>query len=146
MSELNPDGPRLFGSLIEREETELPDEYLPRAPGLLPAGEDLLGGVGSVPGCYRPGGWSQQPNGFMRRVYRAKRKLWVRRCGKQWIAERTIDLGNNRREVQALVEAFGRAPICTSTFQEAMRLADYFDRKIGIAGLYRATVLKVRMR
>ena len=43
MSELNPDAPRLYGSLIEREEAELPDEYLPGAPGLLPAGEDSEG-------------------------------------------------------------------------------------------------------
>ena len=146
MSELNPDAPRLYGSLIEREEAELPDEYLPGAPGLLPAGEDLLAGVGSVPGCHRPRGWSQRPNGFTRRVYHTKRQLWAIRCGKQWIAERTIDLGNNRREVQALVESFGRAPICSSTSQEAMQLADWFDRKIGIAALYWATVSRFRTR
>jgi hypothetical protein len=129
------DAPQLFGRFIERDQTELPHEYLPGAPGLLPAGEDLLRAVGTVPGAYRPGGWSQVPNGFMRRVYRTNRKLWVRPCGKQWLAERTIGLEISRREAQALVEAFGEAPICTSTYQAAMRLADHFDQKIGVAGL-----------
>jgi hypothetical protein len=148
MSKLYSDeiAPQLFEPLIERDQTELPDEYLPGAPGMLPAGEDLLRAVGSVPGSYRPGGWSQVPNGFMRRVYRTNRKLWARPCGKQWLTERTIDLENNRREIQALVEAFERVPICASTYQAAMRLGDHFDRKIGVAGLYWATVSNVRMR
>ena len=137
---------QLFEPLIDRNQTELPGDYLPGAPGILPAGEDLLRAVGSVPGSYRPGGWSRVPNGFMRRVYRTNRKLWVRPCGKQWLIERTVDLENNCREVRALVEAFGVAPICTSTYQAAMRIADHFDRKIGVAGLCWTTVSKVRMR
>ena len=138
--------PQLFELLIERDQTELLDDYLPGAPGMLPAGKDLLQGVGSVPGSYRPGGWSQVPSGFMRRVYRTNRRLWVRSCGRQWITERTIDQKNNCREKQALVEAYGKTPICTSTYQAAMRLADHFDRNLGIAGLYWAKVDLVRMR
>ena len=37
--------PQLFEPLIERDQTELPDDYLPGAPGMLPAGKDLLHAV-----------------------------------------------------------------------------------------------------
>ena len=137
--------PQLFGGLIERGQTELRDDYLPGAPGLLPAGDYLLRAAGSVPGSYRPGGWIQQPNGFMRRVYRTNRKLWVKPCGRYWLTERTIDQNNGLREIRALVEAFGGAPICASTCQAAMRLADHCDRNIETTGLCWATV-EIRMR
>jgi hypothetical protein len=128
----------LFELFVPRDQIELPEDYLPRAPGILPAGKDLLLGVGAVPESCRPGGWTKIPDGFMRRVYRTNRRLRVRSCGKHWLIERTID--RKRREKQVLVESFGNALICSSTHRDGMRIADFFDRKIGIAGLYWATL------
>jgi hypothetical protein len=67
-----------------RSQTKMPDDYLPEAPGVLIAGEEMLRAAGHVPASHRPAGWTPGESGtFMRRRRRdGDHTLWVRKCGK----------------------------------------------------------------
>src|SRR5664280_2042546 len=89
MANLHTDdtAPRLFECDIDRSQTKMPDDYLPGAPGVLIAGEDMLRAAGYVPGSNRPRGWLPANHRNFRRRPRHKgdHMLWVRKCGKLWI-------------------------------------------------------------
>jgi hypothetical protein len=132
-----------------RSQTKMPDDYLPEAPGVLIAGEEMLRAAGHVPASHRPAGWTPGESGtFMRRRRRdGDHTLWVRKCGKLWLIERSLDLDSGlRREIEALVFAFGPRPICTRTYVAAMRLAEHCDPSPGASvARYWAKVCVVRM-
>jgi hypothetical protein len=121
---------RLFECDIDRSRTKLPDNYLPDAPGVLIAGKDMLRAAGYVPRSYHPHGWTPgEPGTFLRRHSpHSGHKLWVRKCGKFWIIERSMDLNaGHRRDIEALIFASGLRPICTRTYKAAMWLAEHCD-------------------
>jgi hypothetical protein len=65
---------------VERSVTEMPADYLPEAPGVMFAGEDMLRAAGYVPGSNRPRGWCRLRPGNYRR-YVGEHILTVRQCG-----------------------------------------------------------------
>lgn len=134
MTGLNMDeaAPRLFECNLDRSQTKMPDDYLPEASGVLIVGEEMLCAAAYAPRSYRPHGWTQGNAGtgtFLRRYSpNSDHKLWVRKCGKFWIIERSIDWDAGlRREIEALVFASGLRPICTRTRNAALYLAEYCD-------------------
>jgi hypothetical protein len=136
MPELYTDGaaPRLFECDLDRSQTKIPDDYLPEAPGVLIAGEDMLRAAGYVPGSNRPRGWKRtNPDAFTKPSRDGVHTLRVRQCGhakdedKLWIIERSSCAAIGYRKIEALVFAFGKMPIWTRTYQGAMRLAELCD-------------------
>jgi hypothetical protein len=129
MTDLHTDeaAPRLFECDIDRSQTKMPDDYLPDAPGVLIAGEDMLRAAGYVPGSNRPRGWlPAYPRNFRRRPrHKGDHMLWVRKCGELWIIARSLDLDVNTRKIETLVFAILPLPIWTRSYQAAMRLAEY---------------------
>src|SRR6266436_2032608 len=108
--------PRLISEVVERSKTELPDDFVPWAPGAVIASDYLLRASGCRPGSRRPKGWSQrEPDVFRKRVN--GNTLTVSGCGEFWTIE--------RENAEALAFIFGPLPVFTRTSQEAMRLAEY---------------------
>ena len=117
--------PNLFECDIDRSQTEMPDYYLPTAPGVLIAGPDMLHAAGDVPGTPDPAGWTRGASGLMKPSRDGSRRLWVQPCGRFWIIERSaLDV---RAHDEALVFAFVLLPIWTRTCNSAMRLAEFCD-------------------
>jgi hypothetical protein len=118
--------PRLF-KFLSRGKTEMPANYLPSAPGMMFAGEDILNGIGHVPGSYRPRGLRRhQPGNYRKRV--GNHFLQVRQCGNprsvHWTIER-IELWTGKG-IEALILASRHGePIWARSFQAAMRVAEY---------------------
>jgi hypothetical protein len=122
------------GCDLDRSQTELPADYLPQAPAVMIAGEDLLREAGYVPGSRRPPGWKPFGAGaFIKRSSDGKHVLRVRQCGNSrspWVTERLRDLfdepaWDDCQKLEALVLPFGPRPIWALTPQAAMRLAEY---------------------
>jgi hypothetical protein len=106
----------LIAEVIERSKTELPDWFVPWAPGVVIASDYLLQAAGHRPGLRRPDGWSPgKPDVFTKGMY--GNQLMVRGCGEFWTAERDLD--------EVLGFPFGPLPVFTRTPQAAMRLAEY---------------------
>ena len=125
MSELHSDeaAPRLFECFPDRDQTDLPKDYLPEAEGVLIAGEAILRAIGYRPRSCRPRGWTKKDFANFSRFSRdCVRLLWVRGCGNFWVVQ-----FNDHRGTHALVCALSRRPICTHTYQAAIRLAEYCD-------------------
>jgi hypothetical protein len=117
--------PRQF-EFVDRAETSLPADYLPRAPGVIFAGEAMLSAAGYTPGSYRPPGWDLlSPGNYTKEM--GQYTLQVRQCGdqlsKHWTIERVEVWTHRRRE--ALTEPFGGVPIWARSCQAAMRVAEY---------------------
>jgi hypothetical protein len=112
---------------LDRGAIDMPADYLPDAPGVMFAGEDILSAAGYVPGSIRPPGWiKHQPGCYRKRV--GKHVLQVRQCGNSrsthWTIERFEDL--DFKWIEALVFSFGNAePIWARAYQAAMHLAEY---------------------
>jgi hypothetical protein len=108
--------PHLVAEVIERDGTELHDQFVAWAPGAAVASNGLLKAAQYRRGSRRPPGWCpRNPDVFSKRV--GGNLLWVRGCGEFWIIEREID--------EVLVLKHGSLPIFTRTYQAAMRLAGY---------------------
>lgn len=60
--------PRLY-HFIDRDETCLPGDYLPDAPGALIADEGMLRAAGYARGFYRPRGWNRVKPGVFEKSY-----------------------------------------------------------------------------
>jgi hypothetical protein len=106
----------LIAEVIERSKTELPDWFVPWAPGVVIASDYLLRAAGHRPGSRRPSGWSPgKPDVFTKVIY--GNRLMVRGCGEFWTVEREID--------ETLGFPFGPMPVFTRTSEGAMRLAEY---------------------
>ena len=106
--------------VIDRDKTELPDDFCPWAPGLVIASDNLLHAAGYRPGTRGPNGWTEgQPDVFTKVIH--GNRLMVRGCGKLWSVERELD--------EVLACLFGPVPMFTRTRQAAMRLAEYCHPK-----------------
>jgi hypothetical protein len=131
MTDLHTDeaAPRLFECVLDRSQTKMPDDYLPEAPGVLIAGEDMLRAAGYVQGSYRPRGWAQVKHQvFKVRSQDRERSLVVRRYGNFWVVERQqSSKGIPFFDTYALVCAFSLRPIWTHNCEAAMRLAEHCD-------------------
>jgi hypothetical protein len=117
--------PKLFKGFIERDQSGLPTDVLPRATGALLAGKDLLRAAGHLPGSGWPKGWFKvpSPNCFHRCCVLTKYILEVCKFGDYWFVLRTNGLLPENFEALAL--AFEQVPICSATSKGAMRLADH---------------------
>jgi hypothetical protein len=106
----------LIAEVIERSKTELPDCFVPWAPGVVIASDYLLRAAGHRPGSRRPDGWSPgKPDVFTKLIH--GNRLMVRGCGEFWTVEREGD--------EALGFPFGPLPVFTRSPEAAMRLAEY---------------------
>jgi hypothetical protein len=107
----------LIAEVVERSKTDMPDDFVPWAPGVVIASDYLLRAAGHRPGLRRPEGWSPgKPDVFTKVMY--GNRLMVRGCGEFWTAERELD--------EVLAFPFGPLPVFTRTSQAAMRLAEYW--------------------
>ncbi len=118
--------PHLF-EFVDRNKTDMPADYLPSAPGVMFAGEDILNGIGHVPGSYRPRGWLRHLPGDFRKPV-GEHVLVVRQCGNprsvHWTIERIEHWAD--KGIEALVLTFGHGePIWARTYQAAMCVAEY---------------------
>ena len=112
--------PYLVAAVIDRDKTELPNDFCPWARGLVIASDPLLRAAGYCPGTRGPSGWKEvQPDVFTKKVY--GNWLMVRGCGELWSVER------ENQEVLAFF--FGPTPMFTRTRQAAFRLAEYCHPK-----------------
>jgi hypothetical protein len=118
--------PFVISEVIERTNTDLPDDFVPWAVGVVTPSAYLLEQVGPHWGpweCTAPD------------VYQAlfcRNKLMVRGCGELWTVERQID--------EVLVYSFGSLPVFTRTREAAMQLAEYCHALLphGLGGLAQA--------
>jgi hypothetical protein len=112
---------------LDRRETAMPADYLPTAPGVLFAGQELLSAAGYIPGSSRPSGWSRPlPGDYRKRV--GKHVLEVRQCGNSGSNDWTIERYEffDYKGMEALVFLAGDyMPIWARTYQAAMRVAEY---------------------
>ena len=118
----------LIDELIDREKCGcFPDWFVPLAPGVMIAGDELLRQAGHHRGMHRPRGWSPFGSDYYTKVIRRYRNspllpdlLAVRRCDKHkwWMIERRIAEVN-----EVLVFDFASIPILTRNYASAMRLA-----------------------
>ena len=102
--------------IIERNKTELPDDFVPWAPGIIIPSGYLLRAANYAPGSHRPKGWSRKCPGVFTKVMYGN-CMAVRQCGRFWTVERQND--------EVLAFTYGSLPVFTRTYQAAMRLAEY---------------------
>jgi hypothetical protein len=122
----------LFGPFLERSSVEIPEDYLPNAPGVLLAGARMSGYAGWAPGMPCPRGWEGAGPGVYKRVLLFSERvdaycvLRVRQSGyeNRWAVERRDPI----RGVQALVFPFENVPIWAKSPQEAMFLAEFYRK------------------
>lgn len=124
--------PPMFEHIIDRDQTALPLDYLPNAPGVVVASKHILRAAGDIPGRHPPRGWVKYaPGVFRRRIGRTLLSLQVRQGvdakTDQWAIERLCrqELVLAPPTVDALVCAFSRRPIWASRSQGAMWLAEH---------------------
>jgi hypothetical protein len=120
---------------LDRDQTEMPSNYLPEASGVAIAGDALLRAVGYHPGSKRPLDWFKKNSGVFR--YREGQRrlggiiLQVRQAGTLWVIERYRDgdwldpAGRPGLNIYALVCTQTDRPIWTPSYQAAMHLAQY---------------------
>jgi hypothetical protein len=122
-----------FYTYFDRDQAQMPTDYLPEAPGVAIAGDPLLYAIGYRPGSRRPSNWSEYRPGVFRHchfTHKDKMVLQVRMGdAKFWVVER-FRIGEWRGpypglNLYALVCAHSGRPIWTSSYQAAMRLAHY---------------------
>jgi hypothetical protein len=118
--------PNVFECDIDRVQTAMPDYYLPSAPGVLIAGPAVLHAIGDFPGAATPSGWTRGASGLSKPRNGGTGTLWVQRCGKFWMVERS-PLAAPTDYDDTLVFGFVLMPIWTRTMVSAMRLAEYCD-------------------
>jgi hypothetical protein len=123
---LNSNASNVFECDIDRDQTGMPDYYLPLAPGALIAGSTILHAIGEIPGASAPIGWNRGAAGLSKPTRNGEGTLWVQQCGKFWIVERS-PLSTPTDWNETLVFAFVLMPIWTRTMAPAMRLAEYCD-------------------
>ena len=126
--------PKLF-EFIEREQAALEPYLFTHTSGVLLAGEDLLRAAGHVPGSKRPKGWREGVEGFGRRA-EDRKYLRTSKHGYYWFVFRSTT--RSHFDYEYLTFAFDKVPLCASTAQEAMRLADHFHPDPGktLGGLW----------
>ena len=128
--------PKLIERFLDREETALPDIYLPLADGAVLAGEDLPGIDSHSLAPEDNNTWVPTADGkaFQRWTKRGE-LLEVVQFGDYWF----INLADGpfpEEKFRALAFAFDRLPICTRSAAQAMQLAEhcYPDPRPPMAG------------
>jgi hypothetical protein len=130
--------PKLIERFLDREETALPDFYLPMAKGAVLAGVDLPGAGSHSLTFEDKHNWVQTPDGRSFQRWTKRRELLeVVKLGDNWF----IHLSDGpfpEEKFQALVFAFDRLPICTRSAAQAMQLAEhcYPDPRPPMAGCW----------
>jgi len=134
--------PPAFDTWLDRDQTEMPSDYLPEAPGVAIAGDAILRAIGYRPGSKRPSDWFKHNPGVFRYLKRFKTNsgmlryrahddgviFQVRQCGKLWVIERFRSgdwAGRSGLNIYALVCTKTGRPIWAPTYQAAMRLANH---------------------
>jgi hypothetical protein len=127
MSVLNTEqvAPQLFECFLDRTEAGLPENYLSMADGVLVAGPDLLRPLEAFPESYESWGYRSSIDGSAYERPLKGGSLDVRREGNFWFMHRAVDDGEDGDKFQVLVVAFEDVPICTRTFEDAIRLAEH---------------------
>ncbi len=90
MTELNSPAPEieLYESLLDRDQVEIPRDYLPSTQGVLIAGKSILQAAGCGP-VSTPPGWSEWHGSFVRKVdFPLYHGFYVRPYGNFWGIER----------------------------------------------------------
>jgi len=120
--------PKANERFLDREETALPDFYLPTAKGAVLAGEDLPGAYSYSLAADDKYTWVQTSDGrAFQRWTESEELLEVFKRGDHWF----INLGDGpfpEEKFQALVFAFDRLPICTRSAAQAMQLVARFNQ------------------
>jgi hypothetical protein len=108
--------PFVVSTVIDRSKTNLPDDFVPWAPGVVVPSDYLLQAARYHPGSAPLVGWYPGELGaFIKAMHR--NRLKVQPCGEFWRIERA--------ECEVLAYTFGSLPVVTRTAEAAMRLADY---------------------
>jgi hypothetical protein len=116
--------PTLYDPIVDRNQTEIPDYYLPSATNVLIAGPAILPIVGCSRGAPMSG-WTRGVTGYYKLDSTGCRTLWVQRCGSFSLIERTAI--NPLDHDEALVCSFSGYPIWAPTMRAAMQLAEHCD-------------------
>jgi hypothetical protein len=123
-----PTACRLFETFIDRDQAPMPRSYLPSAKGVLIAGDDLLSAAGYRARSHRPKGWNKYKPGVFLKPLSIEFTLEVRQCGSwrsnMWTIERSNFFADDYC-VETLVFPFENVPIHATTYQGAMRVAEY---------------------
>ena len=109
--------PVVVADVIERDQSGLPADFVPWAPGIVVASDYLLRAAGYRPGSSHPEGWYPSVERGVITKSMHRNRLKVRPCGKFWRIERA--------ECEVLAFPFGSLPVVTRTKEAAMYLADY---------------------
>jgi hypothetical protein len=102
--------------VIDRSATDLPDDFVPWAPGVVVTSEYLLRAAGYSPRARQPKGWKKEREGVYKKLLH-NYHLTVCKCGDLWIIERPIDT--------VLAYRYGSLPVVTRDRKAAMWLAEY---------------------
>jgi hypothetical protein len=129
---------RSIAVVVEREKTNLPAKFVPWAPGIVIASDDLLKVARHTPRLQH--NWHRH----RRYGYYERAKLIVRERSGFWFME---------CEHHVLVFRYGSMPICTRTHQAAIDLFEYilpqsqnvFERPLGPQG-HGATLGRIKAR
>ncbi len=129
MSVLHPDdlAPQLFECFMDRAQANMPKFFPSDAKGALVAGPDLLRELEDFPESYESWGYQRSTDGnaYERASPKVDGYLEVERWGEFWYILRTIKENKDPEQFQVLVLAFENVPICTRTFEDAIRLAEH---------------------
>lgn len=106
---------RSIAAVVERKLANLPSAFVPWAPGIVIASDQLLQAACRNQTPRRPRGWRKHG----RWGYFYKGILKVRKRGDFW----SVEVGD-----YALVFVYGSMPVRARSYQEAMNLAEYFGR------------------
>ena len=119
--------PQLFECFIDRAEADLPEFFPQETRGALVAGPDLLAALEDFPKSYEIWGYRKSTDGdaYERAAPQIKGTLEVLRHGDFWYIRRQLEDAEGGDKFQVLVFAFENVPICTNTFENAIRLAEH---------------------
>jgi len=103
---------------VDRAEASLPDFFLPQAPGVIVASADFLRATKPSLSPDHGTGWSMVD---VNRWQSHDSALEVAKLGEYWFIGRRELYG---KITDTIVEAFGRAPICTRSSSDAIIVAE----------------------
>ncbi|WP_369721164.1 hypothetical protein AB8Z38_29470 [Bradyrhizobium sp. LLZ17] len=105
-----------------RKEAEVPNGWFRHANRVLLAAEDPIAAAYGSPSSSNR--WHMTIDGFGRRTEDKKYSFTVIQVGRYWYVLRR-QTGCSKIYLEVLAVAFGRAPICAKTAEDARKLADH---------------------